>query len=101
MEKLELTKVWVIGNRTYYLVNNYLPVMAHFGWALVRGVNNYRKPPFVLDDAPSFDTVEELVKYWRAHIAPRKVREARELIKFYEGLEECNQSSEQSNMKES
>lgn len=87
MKKLELKKVWEHGNRTYYLVNNYLPVMSHLGWTLVRGRDNYRKPPFILTDAPDFKTVEELVEFLRTRIAPKEVREAMELIKFYEGLE--------------
>ena len=91
MAKLELIKVLETCNRTYYLVNDYLPVMKHLGWSLVRGKSNYRHPPFVLEDAPSFPTVEELVTYWHAHIAPYKVLEAKELIKFYEGVEECSQ----------
>lgn len=61
--------------------------MNHLGWTLVRGRNNYRKPPFILTDAPTFETVEELVEFWRKRIAPSKVREAMDLIKFNEGLE--------------
>lgn len=87
MKKLELKKVGEHGNRMYYLVNNYLPVMCHLGWTLLRGRDNYRKPPFILTDAPDFKTVEELVEFWRTRIAPQKVREAMDLIKFYEGLE--------------
>lgn len=87
MQKLELKRVSEHSNRAYYLVNNYLPVMHHFGWTLVKGQYSYRRPPFILTDAPSFDTVEELVDFWRTRIAPQKVREAMELIKFNEGLE--------------
>lgn len=84
---LEITEVYSNGSRTYYLVNNYLPVLKHTGWCLVRGKNSYCHPPFVLEDAPSFNTLEELVKHWRTHIAPYKVHMAMELIKFYEGLQ--------------
>ena len=88
MEKdLEITEVYSNGNRTYYLVNNYLPVLKHTGWCLVRGKNSYCHPPFVLEDAPSSNTLEELVKHWYTHIAPYKVHMAMELIKFYEGLQ--------------
>lgn len=64
--------------------------MHHFGWTLVRGRSSYRRPPFILTDAPTFETVEELVEFWHTRIAPQKVREAMELIKFNEGLNESN-----------
>ena len=86
MANLELKKVSEHSNRTYYLVNNYLPVMCHLGWTLVRGRDNYKQPPFILVGAPSFDNVEELVRYWHDHIAPQRVRDAKELIEFCEGL---------------